>query len=72
MKDNNIDIRISGDELDYDELNALAASKLKLLREGDDLSGYKPFVFDDKLKEKYNGFMFFDSPSSATIMFGQK
>ena len=63
--------RISGDELDYDELNALAASKLKLLREDDDLSEYKPFIFDDKLKEKYDGFMVFNSSSSAAIMFGQ-
>lgn len=73
MKDRNgISIRISGDDMNFEELNKKAFAEISALNENIDLSDYEPFIFTDEFKEKYKDIFSFNGPSSACMVFGQK
>ena len=55
----------------FEELNKEDSSEIRLLKEGDDLSDFVPFKFDDDFKKRYGKLFSFNGPNSACMVFGQ-
>ena len=51
--DSNIDIRIRGNDLDFDELNLSAANQIQMLKENDSILGLSIYSFPEEMKSKY-------------------
>lgn len=68
--DSNIDIRIRGDNLNFDELNLSAADQIQILKENDSILGLSVYSFPKEMKSKYKNFMFCGDDGSVSFSFG--
>lgn len=69
---NGITIQISGNNMDFEELNKNAYDEISLLKEDDDLSNYELFAITDEFREKYRDLFSFNGLNSACMIFGQR
>lgn len=68
--DSNIDIRMHGDDLDFDKLNLSAADQIQPLKENDSVLGLSVYSFPKEMKNKYKNFMFCGDDGSVSFSFG--